>query len=90
MRLEQVIQETKELSANDRALLDHWLISSLETQHDEGKGSMLLGSLLLNSGLMSLKLEMFKGCHGKRLKANLSLVMAELSFHPKFPASGVR
>lgn len=35
MRLERVIQETKRLSANDRALLDHWLISSLETQHDE-------------------------------------------------------
>ena len=36
MRLEQVIQETKGLSANDRALLAHLLISSLETQHDEG------------------------------------------------------
>lgn len=36
MRLEQVIQETKRLSANDRALLVHCLISSLETQHDEG------------------------------------------------------
>lgn len=36
MRLEQVIQETKGLSANDRALLAHCLISSLETQHDEG------------------------------------------------------
>lgn len=36
MRLEQVIQETKRLSANDRAMLAHCLISSLETQHDEG------------------------------------------------------
>lgn len=36
MRLEQAIQETKRLSANDRALLAHCLISSLETQHDEG------------------------------------------------------
>lgn len=36
MSLEQDIQETKGLSVNDRALLAHWLISSLETQHDEG------------------------------------------------------
>ncbi|UTF59566.1 addiction module protein [Gilvimarinus sp. DA14] len=36
MNLEQVIQETKGLSASDRALLAHCLISSLETQHDEG------------------------------------------------------
>lgn len=36
MKLEQVIEETKVLSANDRALLAHCLISSLETQHDEG------------------------------------------------------
>ena len=36
MNLELVIQEAKELSANDRALLAHCLISSLETQHDEG------------------------------------------------------
>lgn len=36
MSLEQIIQETKGLSANYRALLAHELISSLETQHDEG------------------------------------------------------
>lgn len=35
MNLERAIQETKRLSANDRALLAHCLISSLETQHDE-------------------------------------------------------
>ena len=35
MKLEQVLEETKGLSANDRALLAHCLISSLETQHDE-------------------------------------------------------
>ena len=36
MNLEQVIQEAKELSANERALLAHCLISSLEAQQDEG------------------------------------------------------
>lgn len=35
MNLEQVIEKTKALSASDRALLAHCLISSLETQHDE-------------------------------------------------------
>jgi len=36
MKLEQVIEQTKALSANERALLAHCLISSLETQHEEG------------------------------------------------------
>lgn len=36
MTLEKVIQQTKRLSANDRALLAHCLISSLEIQHDDG------------------------------------------------------
>lgn len=36
MKLEQVLKETKGLSANDRVLLAHCLISSLETQYDEG------------------------------------------------------
>ncbi|WP_048306804.1 addiction module protein [Halomonas sp. PR-M31] len=35
MKLKQVIEEAKFLSANDRALLAHCLISSLETQHEE-------------------------------------------------------
>ncbi|MEE2000683.1 addiction module protein [Alkalimonas sp. MEB108] len=33
--LEQVIEVTKELSANDRALLAHCLISSLEKTQDD-------------------------------------------------------
>lgn len=34
-RLDQVIEKTKEFSANERATLARCLISSLEQQHDE-------------------------------------------------------
>jgi putative addiction module component (TIGR02574 family) len=34
-KLKQVIEDIKKLSANERALVAHCLISSLETQQDE-------------------------------------------------------
>ena len=34
--IQQVIEKVKLLSAQDRALVAHCLISSLETQHDQG------------------------------------------------------
>ena len=36
MNIRQVIEETKNLNSNERALLAHCLISSLETSQDEG------------------------------------------------------
>ncbi len=36
MNIRQVIEETKNLNSNERALLAHCLISSLETRQDEG------------------------------------------------------
>ena len=35
-KLKQVIDNIKKLSADERALVAHCLISSLETQHEEG------------------------------------------------------
>lgn len=34
-KLEQILEETKELTANERAALAHCLISNLENRHDE-------------------------------------------------------
>jgi putative addiction module component (TIGR02574 family) len=36
MSIKQVIDKTKKLSLNERALVAHCLISSLETKQDEG------------------------------------------------------
>ena len=36
MNIRQVLEETKNLNSNERALLAHCLISSLETRQDEG------------------------------------------------------
>ncbi len=36
MNINQVLEKAKQLNVNDRALVAHCLISSLETQQDEG------------------------------------------------------
>ncbi|MEL7893933.1 addiction module protein [Vreelandella neptunia] len=69
MRLEQVIQETKGLSANDRALLAHWLISSLETQHDEGVDAAWLS--LAEQRLDELETGKVQGVSWEEIKGQL-------------------
>lgn len=36
MNMSQVLEKAKQLNVNERALVAHCLISSLETKHDEG------------------------------------------------------
>ncbi|MCX7092929.1 MAG: addiction module protein [Methylobacter sp.] len=36
MNINQVLEKAKQLNVNERALVAHCLISSLETKHDEG------------------------------------------------------
>ncbi|MEE2023660.1 addiction module protein [Alkalimonas mucilaginosa] len=67
--LEQLIEVTKELSANDRALLAHCLISSLEkTQDDDVDASW---SLVAEQRLEELETGKVQGISWDEIKSKL-------------------
>ena len=64
MKIQQVIENAKSLSFNDRALVAHCLISSLETKQDECVEQEWIE--LAKEGIKSLFLERLNLCLGKR------------------------
>lgn len=67
--LEQVIEVTKELSANDRALLAHCLISSLEKTQDDDVDAAW--SLVAEQRLDELKTGKVQGISWDEIKTKL-------------------
>lgn len=67
--LEQVIEVTKELSANDRALLAHCLISSLEKTQDDNVDAAW--SLVVEQRLEELETGKVQGISWDEIKSKL-------------------